>query len=96
MCSNRGKWGRCAKTDKTLWLCNKREEGGKLDPAELVKLRVRYLTEGVVLGDKAFVEGVFESQREIFSPKRKTEAKRIRESESPIYSLRQLRLRAVE
>ncbi|HEY1048387.1 MAG TPA: transposase [Prosthecobacter sp.] len=71
-------------------------EGGKLESADLVKLRVRYFTDGVVLGDKAFVEGIFKSQREIFSPKRKTGAKRIRESESPIYALRQLRLRAVE
>ena len=49
-----------------------------------------------VLGSKAFVDGVFEAQRDRFSPRRKTGAKRIRESEPPIYSLRQLRLRAVE
>lgn len=71
-------------------------EGGKLSLADLVKLRVRYFTDGVVLGSKAFVDGVFEAQRDRFGPKRKTGAKRIRESEPPIYSLRQLRLRAVE
>ena len=66
---------------------------GKLSPAELVRLRVRYFTDGVVLGSKAFVEGIFESQREHFGPKRKQGARRMTESEAPFYTLRQLRLR---
>ncbi|HEY1048125.1 MAG TPA: transposase, partial [Prosthecobacter sp.] len=70
-------------------------ERGKLSLGDLVRLRVRYFTDGVVLGSKAFVEGVFEAQREKFSPKRKDGARRIRESEAPLYALRQLRLRAV-
>ncbi|HEY1051057.1 MAG TPA: transposase [Prosthecobacter sp.] len=70
-------------------------EGGKLPVTDLVKLRVRYFTDGVILGSKAFVDGVFEAQRERFSPKRKKGAKRIQESEEPLYALRQLRVRAV-
>ena len=66
---------------------------GKLSPAELVRLRVRYFTEGVVLGSKEFVEGIFSAQRERFSPKRKEGARRIAESEAPFYALRRLRLR---
>jgi len=66
---------------------------GKLSPAELVRLRVRYFTDGVVLGTKEFVEGVFESQRELFSPKRKKGARRMAESDAPFYTLRQLRLK---
>ena len=66
---------------------------GKLSPAELVRLRVRYFTDGVVLGSEAFVEGIFEAQREQFSPKRKQGARRMTESDSPFYTMRQLRVR---
>ena len=66
-------------------------ERGKLSPAELVRLRVRYFSDGAILGSKAFVEGIFEAQREQFSPKRKRGARRIQEMASPMYSLRQLR-----
>ena len=71
-------------------------EQGKLSPAELVRLRVRYFTDGVVLGSKAFVEGIFETQREHFGPKRKNGARRMTESDAPFYTLRQLRLRPLE
>ena len=66
-------------------------ERGKLSAAELVRLRVRYFSDGAILGSKAFVEGIFESQREQFSPKRKRGARRIQEMTTPMYSLRQLR-----
>ena len=68
-------------------------QNGKLSPAELVRLRVRYFTDGVVLGSKEFVEGVFEAQRELFGPKRKNGARRMAESDAPFYTLRQLRLK---
>jgi putative transposase len=68
---------------------------GKLSPAELVRLRVRYFTDGVVLGSREFVEGIFEAQRNQFSPTRKHGSRRITESAAPFYSLRQLRLRPV-
>jgi hypothetical protein len=61
-----------------------------------VRLRVRYFTDGVVLGSKAFVEVIFEVQRERFGPKRKQGARRMTESEAPFYTLRQMRLRLVE
>ncbi|WP_395737838.1 transposase [Prosthecobacter sp.] len=64
---------------------------GKLSIAELLRLRVRYFSDGVVLGSKEFVEGIFEAQRERFSPKRKRGARRILESDTPFYTLRQLR-----
>ena len=69
--------------------------GGKLSPAELVRLRVRYFTDGVVLGSKAFVEQVFTTQRDEFSPKRKQGSRRIAQSETPFYTLRQLRIDAL-
>jgi REP-associated tyrosine transposase len=67
-------------------------EKGKLSTAELVRLRVRYFSDGVVLGSKAFVEGIFEAQRESFSPKRKEGSRRMTESETPFYTLRRLRV----
>ncbi len=69
---------------------------GKLSAAELVRLRVRYFTDGVVLGSKEFVEGIFEAQREHFSPKRKVGSRRMAESEEPFYTLRTLRIRPLE
>ena len=44
---------------------------GRLSPVERVRLRVRYFTAGVVLGSKAFEEGIFEAQRERSGPKSK-------------------------
>ncbi|WP_395741424.1 transposase [Prosthecobacter sp.] len=70
-------------------------EKGRLSTAELIRLRVRYFTDGVVLGTKEFVEGIFEAQRDSFNPKRKTGARRIAESQTPFYTLRQLRLQPV-
>jgi len=70
-------------------------EKGKLSTAELIHLRVRYFTDGVILGSREFVEGIFEAQRDQFSPKRKQGARRITQSATPFYSLRQLRLRPV-
>ncbi|MDI1314946.1 transposase [Prosthecobacter sp.] len=70
-------------------------EKGRLSPAELVRLRVRYFTDGVVLGSREFVEGIFEAQRELFGPRRKNGARRMAESEAAFYTLRQLRVSAV-
>jgi hypothetical protein len=70
-------------------------EGGKLSITELVRLRVRYFTDGVILGSREFVEEIFKSQREDFSPKRRQGARRIQEAGDPLYALRQLRVRAV-
>lgn len=70
-------------------------EKGQLSPAELVRLRVRYFTDGVILGSKEFVESLFNENRDHFSPKRKSGARRITESDSGLYSLRQLRQRPV-
>ena len=51
------------------------EAGGSLSMNELLRCRVRYFTDGAVLGSKAFVEDVFQRYRQRFSPKRKTGAR---------------------
>ena len=70
------------------------KEKGKLSRAELVRLRVRYFSDGLVIGGKEFVESVFTENRDKFSPKRRDGARKVSESKSPLYSLRRLRLRA--
>ncbi|MBB5038287.1 transposase [Prosthecobacter dejongeii] len=70
-------------------------EKGKLSPAELVRLRVRYFTDGLVLGSQEFVESVFTENRNLFGPKRKDGARRLRECSGNLFSLRRLRLQAV-
>lgn len=72
------------------------KEKGKLTSAEMVRLRVRYFSDGLVLGSKEFVESVFTENRHKFGPKRCDGARRVSESESPLYSLRRLRLRALD
>ena len=69
---------------------------GKLSPAELIRLRVRYFSDGLVLGSKEFVESVFQENRDHFGPKRKSGARRLSECDGELFSLRQLRLQAVE
>ena len=72
------------------------DEGGKLSKAELLYCRVRYLTDGVVLGSNAFVEDVFQKHRQEFGLKRKTGARRPRYADwGELCTMRSLRLKAV-
>jgi putative transposase len=71
-------------------------EKGKLSPAELIRLRVRYFSDGLVLGSKEFVESAFQENRSLFGPKRKDGARHLNECEGELFSLRRLRVRAVE
>jgi hypothetical protein len=54
------------------------EAGGKLSVAELLRLRIRYLTDGVVLGSKEYVEKMWRKYRRKSSPKRKTGARKMK------------------
>ena len=54
------------------------EQGGELSLGEVLRLRVRHMTNGVVLGSKEFVNEVFELHREKFGAKRKDGARPIR------------------
>jgi hypothetical protein len=71
------------------------EAKGKLTTAELVRLRVRYFSDGLVIGGKEFVEGIFGQNREKFGPKRKDGARRISESAGGLFALRRLRKASV-
>jgi hypothetical protein len=72
--------------------------GGRLSRADYLRCRVRYFTDGAVLGGKEFVEGVFRAARDRFSAKRTSGARPLRGLEvvpkpERLYNLRQLQRR---
>lgn len=70
--------------------------GGKLSKAELLHCKVRYLSDGVVLGGKAFVEDIFQKHRGEFGIKRKTGARKPRFGQwDGLCTMRDLRLTPV-
>jgi len=70
-------------------------QGGKLPTHELLRLRVRSLADGAILGSRLFVNTLFEHHRARFGPKRTSGARPVR-GLSDLYALRALRLRVVE
>lgn len=72
------------------------DAGGKLSKAELLHCKLRYLSDGVVLGGKAFVEDIFQKHRKEFGIKRKTGARKPRYGEwGRLCTMRDLRLKPV-
>ena len=55
--------------------------GGKLTLPQALRCRVRYFTDGMAVGSKAFVDGVFERNRRFFGPKRRDGARKMRFAE---------------
>jgi len=71
-------------------------EGGRLSPGEVLRLRIRHLTDGVVLGSRDFVDEVFERYRQRFGPRRRNGARPIRAVPLPgLMALRDLRVDVV-
>ena len=69
---------------------------GKLSRAALLRCRVRYFSDGLVLGTKSYVEGVFENHRGHFGPKRTSGARALREdAQGSLFTARQLTVRPV-
>ena len=72
------------------------EQGGELSLGEVLRLRVRHMSDGVALGSRAFVDEVFTLHREKFGAKRKDGARPIRALASiGMMALRDLRVRAL-
>jgi REP element-mobilizing transposase RayT len=77
------------------------DETGGLQPAlrmtTMLRQRVRYFTDGAVIGSKEFVNEAFASARERFGQKRRDGARRMRGGGSPaagvLWSVRDLRVR---
>lgn len=72
-------------------------EKGRVRPAEYLRMRVRYFTDGAVLGTREFVNEVFQKFRSRFGPRRRDGARRMRgldtTGSTELYTLRDLRLR---
>ena len=71
------------------------EKARDLKISKVIQCRVRYFTDGAVIGSKSFVDGVFEASREQFGPKRKDGARKphgsLGEMAGEIWSLRDLK-----
>jgi putative transposase len=75
-----------------------RKTGGRLPMAALLRLRVRYFTDGAVIGTAAFVERIFAAHRHRFSAHRQSGARRLKrlDLEHPLRAARDLVVEAVE
>ena len=79
-----------AEVDKVL------ESNGRLPLPQVLRCRVRYFTDGMAIGGKAFVERVFNENRGLFGPKRKDGARKMRFGEwGDLRTARALRVDAV-
>ena len=71
-------------------------QGGELSLGQVLRLRVRHMSDGVALGSRAFVNEVFRRHRDRFGPKRKDGARPIRGLAAfGLTALRNLRVRAL-
>lgn len=55
--------------------------GGTLTLQQVLRCRVRYFTDGMAVGGKAFVDRVFENNRRFFGPRRRDGARKMRFAE---------------
>jgi hypothetical protein len=70
--------------------------GGELRPGQILRLRIRHMTDGLVLGSKGFVNEMFVLYRDRFGPKRQSGARPIRGVPlEGLMALRDLRVSAV-
>ncbi|MBM3879779.1 MAG: hypothetical protein FJ387_08675 [Verrucomicrobia bacterium] len=67
------------------------QKGGELSVGEVLRLRIRHMTDGVVLGSKGFVDGVWLAHRDRFGAKRRSGARPIRGGGASLAGLRALR-----
>jgi len=67
---------------------------GRISTPELLRLRVRYLSDGAILGSREFINSLFERHRDRFGPRRSSGARPLRGSpEASFHALRALRIR---
>ena len=71
------------------------ERAVRLSEAELVRRRVRYFVDGLAIGTRDFVDGVFELTRERFPAGRTSGARRMGRADTPLRSMRALRVGAL-
>lgn len=67
------------------------DAGGELSEAQMLRCRIRYLTDGLVIGARAFVESNFLWCRDRFPPGRRNGARPIRKVRTSLHSMRDLK-----
>lgn len=71
------------------------ENDGEIPLGKMLRCRIRYFTDGAVIGSRSFVDQAFAESRNRFGPKRKSGARKLRGDAAPagavIWSLRDLR-----
>ena len=72
------KRGRAVDAERTREILN---TGGRVSRNEALRCRVRYFSDGAVLGSKEFVQGYFESHRDRFGTKRRDGPRKMRGSD---------------
>ena len=68
-------------------------KAGRVSEAGLLRRRVRYFVDGLVIGTAGFVEGVFALTRERFPPGRSSGARRIAGARTALRAMRAVRVR---
>jgi len=73
-------------------------KGGRVPASTYLRCRVRYFTDGAVVGSRDFVNEVFQAKRERYGPNRKTGARLMGglAKDEKLYSMRQLVVDAVK
>ncbi len=80
----------------TVAAAEEKKRRGKLGRAALLRCRVRYFTDGLVLGTKSYVDGVFATCRGQFGPQRTSGARALHEdAQGSLFTARQLAVRTV-
>ena len=72
---------------------SKHKDEGRLTEVELLRRRVRYFVDGLVIGSGGFVEAVFALSRGWFGAGRQSGARRLARAETALRSMRWLRVR---
>ena len=71
------------------------EAGNDVAMARMLRMKVRYFTDGTAVGSRGFVDGLFAQCRDRFGPKRRSGARKMRGSASGaacmLWSARDLR-----
>jgi hypothetical protein len=72
------------------------DKDGRLSMKQLMQCRVRYFTDGGVMGTRAFVNEIFEGQRRFYSHRRREGARPMKHGEwGDLYTMRDLRNKVV-
>jgi hypothetical protein len=66
------------------------KKGGRLPIWKVLRCRIRYFSDSLVLGSKSFVDSFFESNRSSFGSNRESGARKLRVSFGSITGLRDL------